>query len=284
MLVRGGSDARQISARDFPSRCSVARRCTVGPRHGRDGFRGGHRRGDHRSEILLALGILRAGILHGPVAQGLLRADRRGPGGAGQFRAGLRVLPCACGRIAAHQGLHHRPIRGGARHRPRRGSRRTRNPGARFPQGGDGGTRRSPDQRSRSRRRADCEVPAVLLFQRGAALGRDGLHGVGAGTRLPARRFRSTHDSPDTREDGRAHQSGVQSGRPRQAGRVVLSVSQGQDGPGHAAAAISAVLVQVRVRGHQPRCAPAHARDHQGHQPNVLRLAPRDRARACRCS
>ena len=126
----------------------------------------------------------------------------------------------------------------------------------------------------RAGRAAGGQRAPDLLLQRRAAFGRDRLDRVGARAGLPAGGLRAADDPPHPREPGGADQPGLQPGRPRQAGRVVLPLPQGQDRSRQAAAPGAAVLVEVRLRGHQPRRAPAGARDHQGRVPHVLRLAP----------
>ena len=50
----------------------------------------------------------------------------------------------------------------------------------------------------------------------------------------------------------------------------------------HAAAPVAALLVEVRVRGHQPRHAPADSRNHQGRSPHVSRVASHRGPRSAR--
>jgi hypothetical protein len=69
---------------------------------------------------------------------------------------------------------------------------------------------------------------------------------------------------------------------PRQDGRVVLPVPQGEDRPGGAAPPVAALLVEVRDGGHQPRRAPADPRGHEGRPPDVPRVAPHRGARPAR--
>ena len=80
----------------------------------------------------------------------------------------------------------------------------------------------------------------------------------------------------------RAHQSRFQSRRPRQGRRMVLPLPERQDRPRLAAAPVPAVLVEVRFRRHQPRHAPADARDHQGCPPHVSRMASHGGPRSAR--
>ena len=71
--------------------------------------------------------------------------------------------------------------------------------------------------------------PADLLLQRGAALDRDRQPRDGHGDGLPAGRFRAADDPAHPQEPGRPHQPGIGARRPRQGGRLVLSLPEGQD-------------------------------------------------------
>ncbi len=57
---------------------------------------------------------------------------------------------------------------------------------------------------------------------------------------------------------------------------------EGQDRPRHPASPGAALLVEVRLRRHQPRCASAGASNQQGIEPHVLRIPSGDRARSAR--
>ncbi len=72
----------------------------------------------------------------------------------------------------------------------------------------------------------------IYYINAGAALRRDRLDRVGARARLSPRGLGAAHDPPHPREARGAHQPDRQSRRPRQAGRMVLPLSQGQDRPG----------------------------------------------------
>ena len=195
-----------------------------------------------------------------PSPRAFLKRIRRRAGRAGRFRDGVRLRARPRRGFAARRDLHDRPLGGRARHRAAGDCGRARHPDARSAearhcragrsaQDGSGGSR--ADRRART---------ADLLFQRLPACGRNRLHGIRAGAGLPAGRLGAADDPAHAPEPGRADQPGVEPRWARQSRRMVLSLPQRQDRSQHAAAPVAAVLVEVRVRGHQSRRASARAR------------------------
>ena len=207
------------------------------------------------------------------LAHGLPGPDRRGARRARGHREGERLPARAGRRLAAGASLHDRAQRGRPRDPDARDRRRGRHPRARPPQGGDRSTRGPEAHRSRRGRAPDRERAADLLPERGAALRRDRLHRGHARARLPAGGLRAADDPAHPAGAGGAHQPGLEPRRARQHGRVVLPLPEGQDRLRRAAAPVAALLVELRVRRHQPRHAPADARDHEGRPPDVPRVA-----------
>ena len=200
--------------------------------------------------------------------------------GARGHRADVRVPARSRGCVAARASLHDRSQRSRPRHPDARRGRRSRHPRARPPEGGD---LRARGPRTIDRRRAAHRWRAAdLLLQRGAALRRDRLDRGDARARLPARGLRAADDPADPARAGGARQPRFESRRPRSRRRVVLPLPQRPDRLGHAAAAVAALLVELRVRRHQPRHPPADPRGDEGRPQNVPRVAPDGRARPAR--
>ena len=75
-------------------------------------------------------------------------------------------------------------------------------------------------------------------------------------------------------EVGGPHQPGLEPRRPRPGGGVVLPLPEGQDRLRRPAPPVAALLVELRLRGHQPRRAPAGAPGDEGGARHVPRVAP----------
>ncbi len=125
--------------------------------------------------------------------------------------------------------------------------------------------------------------PPDLLLQRSAARGRDRLDEGDAGAGLPARGVRAADDPAHPRTDLVVLINPVSNpdGRDKMV-EWFYRFLKGKTDYAAAAAPVAAVLVEVRVRGHQPRRAPADARGHAGRPPHVPRVAPDGGARPAR--
>ena len=235
-----------------------------------------------RAALRESLGGLRAGFGERSLAHevpGPRRGSRRR---ALAHRAGVRILPGAREGHAAREGGRHRQVGRGPRDPPG-GDRRRRGhsrPGP--PEGRDGRPRRPAQDDARGGREDHRDGAADLLLQRGTAFHRDRQPGDGHGAGLPPGGFEPADDRADPQERDRAHQPGVGAGRPRQGGRLVLPLPQGQDRLREPARDVAAVLGLLRLPRQQPRHAPEGAQAHAGRAPDVLRLPSDGRARPAR--
>ena len=168
----------------------------------------------------------------------------------------LRLLPQARRDLAARPRRDDRQERRGARDPPRRHRRRGRHPRPRPPQGSDRRARRPSQDDARGRRSPHRLGAPHLLFQRRAPFDRARQPRDGHGAGLPPGRLRPAHDPQDPRRGPRPHQPRLRARRPRQGGRLVLPLSQGQDRFRQPAARLAAVLGPLRLPRQQPRLAP----------------------------
>ena len=230
-------------------------------------------RGDCRSDdgtpLPVAVGGVSTRIRLGAVTAGFSASHRRRTGRTREHCHRARLLPRPCASFTPRAPVQDRTNRGRSRHPDARDRRRAGNRRARAAEISHCAARGPSQDGSRSSRGTDRIRATVLLFQRLAARRRDRRDGVPARARLPPCRFRAADDPAHPREPGRADQSGIESGRPRQAGRMVLPVSEGQDRPRRAPAPVAAVLVALCIRGYESRRAPAGARGDAGRARHV---------------
>ena len=245
------------------------------PGQGRAGFGRGHRQVHDRAALRQSVGGLSARFADRSLADGISRPRRRRRGRALDDRADLRLLPQARRDLAARPSPDDRKDRGRPRHPARGDRRRGGAPRPRQAQGRDRRAGRSAQDDTRGRRDDHRLGPARLLLQRGAPFDRARQSRDGHGDGLSPGRLRPADDPKDPRRAHRAHQSGLGAGRPRQAGRLVLPLPQGQDRLRRAAARLAAVLGLLRLPRQQPRLASGGAAAVEGRQPDVLRVPSR---------
>ncbi len=228
------------------------------------------------------MGRVRPGLREGALAFEAARAHRRRARGADARRGDPGLHAGAGGGVPPRAHRDDRQHRGGARDHPGRHRRRDRHPRPGAAQGRHRRPRRPPAHEPGRGRDDHHEGAADLLLQLRPACRRDRQRRDGYGARLPPRRLRTADDPGHPRQPARADQPDRRAGRPRQGGRLVLPLPQGQDRLRRPATHVPPLLEPLRVRGHQSRRAPEGVRGDACGARHVLRLPPHGRARSAR--
>ena len=232
--------------------------------------------------FLNAVDRIGPGVGHRPLALRLPRPRRRRGRGADAQRADPGLLPRPRRGVAARARGDDRPHRGRPGHPARRDRRRGRHPRPRAPQGRHRGPGRSAADRPRPGGGRDRRRAPFYYFN--GALHADE---TGSAEMLMELAYRlAVSDEPRIR---RIRENVVvlinpvaePDGRDKMADWFYRYL-KGRTDYGAPAAPVAALLGPLRVRGHQPRRAPARIRGHARRARDVLRLPPAGHPRPAR--